>query len=160
MCEDIRTSDGVQWQRREPTTSENRTQCDNARISITPMMIRIRKQNRTILLLRNLTRIRNNHSFETILAAANHAAFKSSTCPCPCERECAAMSPNPGTLCAAAVMLSSAVCSGLAGIDAAVSDSTERRRESECEPMPRAPAISRMETKTVPTVSNFARPKG
>jgi hypothetical protein len=56
---------------------------------------------------------------------------------------------NPGTLCAAAEMLSSAV-----------SDSTERRSESECKPMPRAPAIGRMETRPVPTVSNFARPKG
>jgi hypothetical protein len=39
-----------------------------------------------------------------------------------------------------------AVCSGLAGMDSAVSDSTERRSESEWEPMPRAPTIRRMET--------------
>jgi hypothetical protein len=70
------------------------------------------------------------------------------------------MSPNPGTLCAAAVMLTSAVCGGPAGTGSAVSGSTERRSESECEPMPRAPTISRMETRPVPTVSNFARPKG
>ncbi len=70
------------------------------------------------------------------------------------------MSPNPGTLCAPAVMLSSAVCIGPAGRVCAVSDSTERRSESECDPMPRAPAISKRETRPVPTVSNFARPKG
>jgi hypothetical protein len=67
---------------------------------------------------------------------------------------------NPGTLCAAAVMLSSAACSGPAGRDSTVSDSTERRSESECEPMPRAAAISKIETRPALTVSNFARPKG
>ena len=58
LCaEDIlRTSDRVQWQRREPTTSENRDQRDHARIGITPVMIRIRKQHRTMLLVRDLTR--------------------------------------------------------------------------------------------------------
>jgi hypothetical protein len=55
-CEDIRTSDRVQWQRREPTASENRDERDHARISITPVMIRIRKQHGAILLVRNLTR--------------------------------------------------------------------------------------------------------
>ena len=61
--EDIRTSDGVQWQYREPTTSENRNQRDHARISITPMKICIRKQNGTILLVRNLTRNREQRLF-------------------------------------------------------------------------------------------------
>jgi len=102
--------------------------------------------------------IRNKYSFETILTAANHAAFKSSTCPCACA-ECVAMSPNLDTLCAAAVMPSSAVCSGPTGRDSVVSDSTERKSKSECEPMPRSPAISRIETRPVPSVLNFARPK-
>jgi hypothetical protein len=69
------------------------------------------------------------------------------------------MSPNPDTLCAAAVMLGSAVCSGHAGRNCVVSDSTERRSESEWDPMPRAPAIS-VGTRSVPTVSNFARQNG
>jgi hypothetical protein len=40
----------------EPTASENRDQCDYARITITPVMIRIRKKHGTILLVPNLTR--------------------------------------------------------------------------------------------------------
>ena len=71
------------------------------------------------------------------------------------------MSPHPGTLCAAAVMLSGAICSGLASMDSAVSEpeSTEKR-ESQYEPMPRESAISRIETRPVPTVNcddGFAR---
>ena len=46
-----------------------------------------------------------------------------------------------------------------AGRDSVVSDNTERS-ESECEPMPRSPAISRMETGPVPTVSTCSRPNG
>jgi len=70
------------------------------------------------------------------------------------------MNPTPGTLCAAAVTPSSAVRSGPSGTARAVSDSAEKRSESECEPIPRAPPRSRMATSPVPTVSNFARPKG
>jgi hypothetical protein len=66
------------------------------------------------------------------------------------------MSPNPDTLCAAVVMLGSAVCSGHAGRICVVS---ERRSESEWDPMPRAPAIS-VATRSVPTVSNFVRQNG
>ena len=61
------------------------------------------------------------------------------------------MSPNPDTLCAGALMLSSAVCSGHAGRNCVVS---ERRSESEWDPMPRAPAIS-VGTRSIPTVSNL-----
>jgi hypothetical protein len=64
------------------------------------------------------------------------------------------MSPNPDTLCAAAVMLGSAVCSGHAGRNCVVSDSTERRSESEWDPMPKAPVIS-VGTRSIPTVSNL-----
>jgi hypothetical protein len=49
-------SDRVQRQRREQTASENRDQCDYARISTTPVMIRVGKQHGTILLVCNLTR--------------------------------------------------------------------------------------------------------
>jgi hypothetical protein len=102
--------------------------------------------------------MRNSHSFDTMLAAANHAAFGSSACAA-CECECA-MCPIPGMLWAAAVTSSSAVCSGPSGTAWAVSASAESRSESECEPIPRAPPMSRMATSPVPTVSNFARPKG
>lgn len=70
------------------------------------------------------------------------------------------MNPNPVTLYVVAVMLSCDVYGGPAVMDGAVLDSTEKSQR-ECEPMPRTPTISRIETNTpVPTVSNFARPKG
>jgi len=50
------TSERIQRQRREPTTTENRDQRDDARIGIAPVMIRIREQHRAALLLRNLAR--------------------------------------------------------------------------------------------------------
>jgi len=70
------------------------------------------------------------------------------------------MSPNLGTLRAAAVMLSRAVCSEPAGSDSAVSDSTERRSDSKCGPVPRAPVISRIETRPIPNVSNLRGRRG
>lgn len=51
-----RTSDRIQWQRGEPSATENRDESDDARISVTPVVIRVRHQHRAVLLRRNLAR--------------------------------------------------------------------------------------------------------
>jgi hypothetical protein len=51
-----RTSDRIQRQRGEPSTTENRDQSDDARISVTPVVIRIRQQHRATLLHRDIAR--------------------------------------------------------------------------------------------------------
>ena len=84
-------------------------------------MTRRRKRHGTILLVRNLTRNTEQPLFQN---GTSSRETRRITCARKCE--CDAMSPNPGTLYVAAVILGSAVCSGLAGRDSAVSDSTER----------------------------------
>src|SRR6267142_3668461 len=51
-----RTSDRIQWQRGKPPATENRDQSDDARIGVTPVVIRIRHQYRAVLLRRNRAR--------------------------------------------------------------------------------------------------------
>jgi hypothetical protein len=99
--------------------------------------------------------MRKNHSFETILAAANHTAFKSSTCMRVHMRACRDEPQSRHVM----RMPSSAVCSELAG-RAVRSLIATKRSESEYKPMSRALVNSRVETGPMSIISNFMRPKG